>query len=389
MIFNLIHNLSFSLDNDLPTYIVKLILNQHPIDRIREDLSLFLDANNTPFVDWLDVYLKNKKQPTDNNKNKLEVISASEIEEDILDFEEENVDEAELNNSEDQQENELNSSSEDSTSNKRKLDQLDDEQENGEGANKVLISNNKETVKLNKKSDVQKNNVINLKANKHLNDIGMMRRLAMEENKSKNQSQQQTTSKQPENNNNDKWQNKKQDAEFFTDLREKLNKNKEIREDNLDQEMDSTEEDHQEDDEKKEKCKFWPFCKKESECIYHHPTKQCEQFPNCKLSADKCMFIHPLCKFDAHCTKLDCPFLHIAKKQLPQMPAVPHHVNVECKFYPKCYNTNCQFIHPKLCIYGAMCKNLLVCPFKHPETATNIAKPHQCKFVANKNSATK
>ena len=36
-------------------------------------------------------------------------------------------------------------------------------------------------------------------------------------------------------------------------------------------------------------------------------------FPGCKFG-DKCLYIHPNCKFDAKCTKKDCPFTHASKR---------------------------------------------------------------------------
>ena len=352
-------------DNDLPKYIVKLILNQNPIDSIRSDLSLFLDANNTPFVDWLEVYLQEKRQRSSEMHRKPEVIAANEIEEDILDFEEQNDMAYQSEDNNDQERARLNSSSDDSVSNKRKLDQLDDDPEqSNETSHKVLLNNSKEPVKLN-----QKHGVINLRENKHLNDIGLMRRQAIEENKAKGHAgpvvqQSNADDEQPD--------------EEFSDLREKLDRKYKAKEVRL--ELEAIEEGA---DEKKEKCKFWPFCKKEDECIYHHPTKHCDKFPSCELTADKCPDIHPMCKFDVNCNKMDCPFLHIAKRQL-QIPAPAishHHMSVECKYYPKCYNANCPFFHPKLCLYGALCKKP-GCMFKHPEISSNVAKPHQCKFVA-------
>lgn len=337
-------------------------------------MSLFLDANNTPFVDWLAVYLQENQ--SNAAERKPEVISANEIEEDILDFEEQNIDDMTYQSEEhnDQERARLNSSSEDSASNKRKLDQLDEDQEPSDEAahnHKVLLNNSKEPVKLN-----QKHSVINLRENKHLNDIGLMRRQAMEESKSRNPVKAPVVAPLPllDADSND---DERPDEEFV-DLREKLNRNK-AKEEPQDPEMEASDECA---DEKKEKCRFWPFCKKEDECIYHHPTKQCDKFPNCELTADKCLDIHPMCKFDVNCNKIDCPFLHIAKRQLPMpAPTISHHMSVECKFYPKCYNNNCPFFHPKLCIYGAMCKKP-GCMFKHPEVSSNVAKPHQCKFVA-------
>lgn len=288
------------------------------------------------------------------------MISATELEEDILDFEEQND---MTYQSEENEQGDLNNSSEDSGTNKRKLDEL--EAGDQDPAHKVHLNNSKEPVKLNAKG------VINLKENKHLNDIGLMRRQAMEENKSKQPTTKAPVVAPPAND------DERLDEEFV-DLREKLNRNRAREEMPAEEQaMDASEESA---DQKKEKCRFWPFCKKEDECVFHHPTKQCDKFPNCELTADKCLDIHPMCKFDATCNKMDCPFLHIAKRQLPMSaPTMPHHI--ECKFYPKCYNTNCPFFHPKFCIYGAMCKKP-GCMFKHPETSSKVAKPHQCKFVA-------
>ncbi|KAJ7404707.1 Zinc finger CCCH domain-containing protein 14 [Willisornis vidua] len=62
-----------------------------------------------------------------------------------------------------------------------------------------------------------------------------------------------------------------------------------------------------------ERCKYWPACKNGDECVYHHPTLPCKVFPNCKF-ADKCLFIHPNCKYDAKCTKPDCPYTHASRR---------------------------------------------------------------------------
>ncbi|TMS12065.1 Zinc finger CCCH domain-containing protein 14 [Larimichthys crocea] len=62
-----------------------------------------------------------------------------------------------------------------------------------------------------------------------------------------------------------------------------------------------------------ERCKFWPVCKSGDECSYHHPTTQCKTFPSCKFG-DKCLFVHPNCKYDARCSKPDCPFTHVSRR---------------------------------------------------------------------------
>lgn len=44
-------------------------------------------------------------------------------------------------------------------------------------------------------------------------------------------------------------------------------------------------------------------------------------FPSCKF-AEKCLFIHPNCKYDAKCTKPDCPFTHMSRR-IPVLPPKP------------------------------------------------------------------
>lgn len=58
-----------------------------------------------------------------------------------------------------------------------------------------------------------------------------------------------------------------------------------------------------------ERCKFWPKCRNEETCSYSHPSKPCINFPNCWFG-DKCMFIHPQCKFEPNCNKPTCPYTH-------------------------------------------------------------------------------
>ena len=41
-------------------------------------------------------------------------------------------------------------------------------------------------------------------------------------------------------------------------------------------------------------------------CLYRN-------FPNCRF-AERCLYVHPDCKFDAVCTRPSCPFTHSAKK---------------------------------------------------------------------------
>ena len=47
----------------------------------------------------------------------------------------------------------------------------------------------------------------------------------------------------------------------------------------------------------------------------------CRDFRKCSFGADKCYFVHPTCKFNASCTRSDCPYTHTTRR--PQQPTVP------------------------------------------------------------------
>lgn len=137
--------------------------------------------------------------------------------------------------------------------------------------------------------------------------------------------------------------------------------------------MDYTEEDAAVPEKAKihERCKYWPACKNAERCVYHHPTTVCKAFPKCRF-ADKCFFIHPNCKFDAKCTKTDCPYTHASKRIQPppatkQEPAAKSHVKVQCRYFPSCKNTECSFFHPKHCRFSSHCTRV-DCEFYHPTT---------------------
>nr|CAD7397344.1 unnamed protein product [Timema cristinae] len=97
-----------------------------------------------------------------------------------------------------------------------------------------------------------------------------------------------------------------------------------------------------------ERCKFWPGCRQGDKCSYQHPTTSCKSFPNCKFG-DKCLYIHPNCKFDAACTRRDCPFTHASPRALASYPVVAtsRPSTQVCKYFPKCANTSCPYLHPK------------------------------------------
>nr|XP_055042883.1 zinc finger CCCH domain-containing protein 14 isoform X2 [Misgurnus anguillicaudatus] len=117
-----------------------------------------------------------------------------------------------------------------------------------------------------------------------------------------------------------------------------------------------------------ERCKFWPACKSGDKCLYHHPVTQCKMFPSCKFG-DKCLFIHPNCKFDAKCTKVDCPFTHVSPRgHNPTRAAAPAQSSSTCRFFPECKKVDCPFYHPKPCRFAAHCKRA-GCTFYHPTAA--------------------
>ncbi|KAM6445703.1 zinc finger CCCH domain-containing protein 14 isoform 4-T4 [Rhynochetos jubatus] len=140
-----------------------------------------------------------------------------------------------------------------------------------------------------------------------------------------------------------------------------------------------------------ERCKYWPACKNGDECVFHHPTLPCKVFPNCKF-ADKCLFIHPNCKYDAKCTKPDCPYTHASRRNphpppkpapLPT-PSIPSSSPL-CKFFPACKKMECPFYHPKHCRFNTQCTRP-DCTFYHPTVA--VPPRHALKWTRAQTSST-
>ncbi|NWW52786.1 ZC3HE protein, partial [Pedionomus torquatus] len=133
-----------------------------------------------------------------------------------------------------------------------------------------------------------------------------------------------------------------------------------------------------------ERCKYWPACKNGDECVFHHPTLPCKVFPNCKF-ADKCLFIHPNCKYDAKCTKPDCPYTH-ASRRTPHSSPKPAPLPTPslssssplCKFFPACKKMECPFYHPKHCRFNTQCTRP-DCTFYHPTIA--VPPRHALKWT--------
>uniref|UniRef100_A0AC35U2H8 Zinc finger CCCH domain-containing protein 14 n=1 Tax=Rhabditophanes sp. KR3021 TaxID=114890 RepID=A0AC35U2H8_9BILA len=146
---------------------------------------------------------------------------------------------------------------------------------------------------------------------------------------------------------------------------------------------------------KSSKCVFWPKCKK-VDCPFIHPTTPCAKFPNCYFG-NKCLYIHPTCKFQQHCNNSQCPFTHIPSGDVPaqtaafqqagesnaciQLSADPDQqqpvqtnngTSMACNFGGNCKNIlKCPFRHPKACRFGANCQNRY-CSFTH---TTSPSKP--------------
>merc|ERR1712038_879535 len=68
-----------------------------------------------------------------------------------------------------------------------------------------------------------------------------------------------------------------------------------------------------------ERCRFWPACMKGDACPFHHPSTPCMKFPRCSFG-DKCGYIHPKCRYDGHCTRKDCMYMHTAKNSTGGLP---------------------------------------------------------------------
>ncbi|XP_027428228.1 zinc finger CCCH domain-containing protein 14 isoform X8 [Zalophus californianus] len=131
-----------------------------------------------------------------------------------------------------------------------------------------------------------------------------------------------------------------------------------------------------------ERCKYWPACKNGDECAYHHPVSPCKAFPNCKF-AEKCLFVHPNCKYDAKCTKPDCPFTHM-NRRIPVLPPKPVATPASpsssqlCRYFPACKKMECPFYHPKHCRFNTQCTRP-DCTFYHP--TITVPPRHALKWI--------
>lgn len=71
-------------------------------------------------------------------------------------------------------------------------------------------------------------------------------------------------------------------------------------------------------DDQTEDFRMFRLFKFGEKCLYIHELIDVgfvdfRMFPSCKFG-EKCLYIHPNCKFDAQCTRKDCPFTHASKR---------------------------------------------------------------------------
>ncbi|XP_049795384.1 uncharacterized protein LOC126210239 isoform X2 [Schistocerca nitens] len=133
-----------------------------------------------------------------------------------------------------------------------------------------------------------------------------------------------------------------------------------------------------------ERCKYWPACRMGGKCAFHHPTQTCRVFPACKFG-EKCLYIHPNCKFDAACTRRDCPYTHssprLSAAAATRGSAQSSSGTAVCRFFPGCTNAACRFLHPKACKYGRYCVKP-GCTFQHDGVPTTDKLKWVCPFRA-------
>lgn len=147
---------------------------------------------------------------------------------------------------------------------------------------------------------------------------------------------------------------------------------------------------------KPDRCAFYPNCTKGEECPFFHPTQPCRNYPNCS-KGDHCDYVHPPCKFGDNCARRPmCPYAHSLASEgrsaypMGMMNMMNMGMGMHMMGGPPCKNgfacpkkPNCSFQHPAvICRYGSTCRNGHMCMFSHAAPCRNGAECtlSHCKF---------
>lgn len=112
---------------------------------------------------------------------------------------------------------------------------------------------------------------------------------------------------------------------------------------------------------KEGRCKLFPRCPLGKQCPHAHPTKVCNQYPNCPNAPGTCNFLHPnedveLMK-DIEKTREEYREKKAAQRAKPVNTGI-----VLCKFGSLCSNPQCPFGHPTPANEDAKVLTFIWCP---------------------------
>ncbi|GMS79094.1 hypothetical protein PENTCL1PPCAC_1269, partial [Pristionchus entomophagus] len=120
------------------------------------------------------------------------------------------------------------------------------------------------------------------------------------------------------------------------------------------------------------KCPYFPQCRKKNRCEAIHPTDDCNNFfehRSCPGLA--CLFLHGPCPIDGDCDDENCIHEHyksppVVLRTKRQSRAGPNKKNIRCQHFPNCRTSaeKCGFVHPvkecrkfieSVCVQGRLC----------------------------------